>query len=139
MKIVLFIVLIFSTLTAIEYEKSANIVSDKKHKLMWQDDEEVLEYLETYISAEVYCDNLILNGYIDWRVPSLNEMIYILDVSEKRAINKKFQYVKSDFYGTKSSFVEDDFYLWGIDFKTGIIKQGEKTKESYTRCVRDIL
>ena len=74
---------------------------------MWQDNSEVTEYLETAITAKVYCENIILNGYIDWRVPSVNEIINIIDVNEKNAINKKFNYVKANFYSTSSSFKND--------------------------------
>jgi len=124
---------------AFEYEKSNNIVIDKQNNLMWQDNDEVTEYLETAITAKVYCENIILNGYIDWRVPTINELINIIDVNEKNAINKNFQFIKPNFYSTNSSFIEDDELLWAVDFKSGIITTDEKTDENYIRCVRDTI
>ena len=135
MKYIFFIICIFS----LEYEKSNNIVIDKQNKLMWQDNSEVTEYLETAITAKVYCENIVLNGYIDWRVPSINEMINIIDVNEKNAIHKKFKFVKPNIYSTYSTFEDDMDLLWAVDFKTGIITTDEKTDENYIRCVRDMI
>ena len=139
MKYILLIICVFSSLQALEYEKSNNIVIDKQNNLMWQDNDEVTEYLETAITAKVYCENIVLNGYIDWRVPTINEMINIIDVNEKNAINKNFKFIKPNLYSTNSSFIEDDEFLWAVDFKTGAITTDEKTDENYIRCVRDMI
>jgi len=139
MKYILLIICIFSSLHALEYEKSNNIVIDKQNNLMWQDNDEVTEYLETAITAKVYCENIILNGYIDWRVPTINELINIIDVNEKNAINKNFKFIKANLYSTNSIFMEDNEFLWAVDFKTGAIITDEKTDENYIRCVRDII
>lgn len=139
MKYILLFICIFSSLSALEYDKSSNIVIDKENKLMWQDNVEVTEYLETAITAKVYCENIILNGYIDWRVPTINEIINIIDLNEKNAINKNFKFVKPNLYGTNSSFMEDEELLWAVDFKSGVITTDEKIDENYIRCVRDII
>jgi len=123
---------------AIEYEKSENIVIDKGNKLMWQDNNEVTHYLETAVSAKVYCENIILNGYIDWRMPTINEMINILDLNNKNTIHEKFKYINPNIYITNTSFIEDDSLLWAIDFKTGLILKDSKVNSNYIRCIRDI-
>jgi len=139
MKSLLLIICIFSSMSALEYEKSNNIVIDKQNNLMWQDNSEVTDYLETAITAKVYCENIVLNGYIDWRVPSINEIINIIDVTEKNAINKNFKFVKPNLYSTTSSFQDDIELLWAVDFKTGKILTDEKIDENYIRCVRDMI
>lgn len=139
MKYILLVICIFSSISALEYDKSNNIVIDKHNNLMWQDNVEVTEYLETAITAKVYCENIILNGYIDWRVPTINELINIIDLNEKNAINKKFTFVKPNLYSTSSSFKEDNELLWAVDFKSGAILMDEKRNENYIRCVRDII
>lgn len=139
MKYILLIICIFSSMSALEYEKSKNIVIDKQNNLMWQDNSEVTEYLETAITAKVYCENIVLNGYIDWRVPSINEIINIIDVTEENAINKKFKYVKPNLYTTSSSFVDNSEFLWGVNFKSGVIATAEKRDENHIRCVRDMI
>ena len=139
MKYIFLIICIFSSMQALEYEKSKNIVIDKQNNLMWQDNAEVTVYLETATTAKVYCENIILNGYIDWRVPSINEMINIIDVNEKNAINKNFKFIKPNLYSTNSSFRDDDDFLWAVDFKSGIITTDEKSDENYIRCIRDVI
>jgi len=139
MKYLLCLLFISYTLNASEYIKYDNIVIDETNKLMWQDNIEVIEYLENFTTAPVYCENIVLNGYIDWRVPSINEMIKIIDVNETKAINKKFHYVKPALYGTVSTFTANETRMWKVDFSTGQVKIDEKNKESYVRCVRDVL
>ena len=139
MKYLLCLLFISYTLNASEYIKYDNIVIDETNKLMWQDNIEVIEYLENFTTAPVYCENIVLNGYIDWRVPSINELVKIIDVDEKKAINKKFRYIKPTLYGTVSTFATNENRMWKVDFKTGQVKVDEKSKESYIRCVRDIL
>ena len=139
MKYIFFVLYLFSTINALEFEKSKNIVTDTTNAIMWQDNNEVTEYLETSITAKVYCENIILNGYIDWRVPTINELITIIDLTQNNSIHKLFKYVKPNIYSTSSSFIEDDSLLWGVDFKTGSILRDDKENENYIRCVRDIL
>ena len=128
-----------SSIQALEYEKSTNIVIDSQNNLMWQDNIEVTEYLETAITAKVYCENIVLNGYIDWRVPTINEIINIIDLNEKNAINKKFKFVNPNLYSTSSTFIEDTESLWAIDFKSGAIITDKKRNENYIRCIRDMI
>ena len=128
-----------SSIQALENEKSTNIVIDSQNNLMWQDNIEVTEYLETAITAKVYCENIVLNGYIDWRVPTINEIINIIDLNEKNAINKKFKFVNPNLYSTSSTFIEDTESLWAIDFKSGAIITDKKRNENYIRCIRDMI
>jgi len=141
MKYILMMIIIFSFIESknLEYEKSKNIVIDQKNKLMWQDNAEVTQYLETYITAKVYCENTILNGYIDWRVPSIDELINIIDVTNKNSVHKKFQYIMPNIYSTNSTLQSDNKYIWSIDFRSGNILTAKKLSENYIRCVRDIL
>ena len=139
MKYILLMVCLFSSVLSFEYEKSNNIVIDNQNNLMWQDNDEVTVYLETSITAKVYCENIVLNGYIDWRVPTINEIINIIDVDEKNSIDKNFKFLKPNFYSTNSTFIEDQELLWGVNFKSGTITTDKKTNENYIRCVRDII
>ena len=138
MRYLLYMLCIFLFSEAKQFEKSKNIVIDIEHNLMWQDNNEVTQYLETSITAEVYCETMILNGYTDWRVPNIYELLSVIDVKEKNAINKKFLYVNPNIYNTSSSFIENDDFFLGVDFKSGVILTDKKINENYIRCVRDI-
>jgi len=130
--------LFISSLQAVEYEQSENIVVDTKNKLMWQDNDEVTEHLETFVSAKVYCENIILNGYIDWRVPTVEEVVKIIDVTNNTSVSKEFQNIEPKIYTTSTSFVENFGYIWAVDFEIGKILTVDKMDMNYIRCVRDI-
>lgn len=132
------VLLFVSSLQAIEYEQSKNIVVDSKNKLMWQDNDEVAQHLETFVSAKVYCEHIILNGYIDWRVPTIDEVVKIIDVTNKIPVAKEFQNMQPKIYTTSSTFVEDSALIWAVDFDIGKILTVDKMDMNSIRCVRDI-
>lgn len=56
------------------------IVTDNNTNLMWQQipsDDQM-----TYEQAVEYCENLVLGGYDDWRLPTSKEMFNLSDFSE---------------------------------------------------------
>jgi hypothetical protein len=139
MKYLFLVLCFFLFVDADEYTSSLNIVTDTERNIMWQDNREVTEYLETFITAEVYCDSIVLSGYIDWRVPTIYELLNIIEVNEKNAVHKAFKYVSKGTYNTSSTFIENSESFLGVDFTTGKILNDKKMNENYIRCVRDIL
>jgi len=141
MKYIILMIVFFVHINAneISYTKVKNSVIDEKNRLMWQDNSEVKKYLETFVTAKIYCENTVLNGYIDWRVPSIQELQQIVDLSNSNAIDKKFKYIQAGLYQSKSLFVKDTRYVWIVDFNTGKSTLSLAKDEKYIRCVRDIL
>ena len=124
--------------STIEYEKSINIVTDHTNQLMWQDNNEVIEYQENYTTSQVYCDTLILNGYIDWRVPSIKELQMIVDLTNENSINENFKFIISKYYNTVTQFEGDKTSHWVVDFKSGKTLYDFKKDLKHVRCVRDV-
>ena len=62
-------------------ELSPTVVLDKKTNLMW----ESISSYATHDKKEAaeYCKMLVLNSIEDWRVPSLHEVLSIVDYSKK--------------------------------------------------------
>jgi hypothetical protein len=86
-------------------------------------------YWKTAITA---CEELILNGYSDWYLPSKDELNAIfVDVKQLGlgSFNKKYTC-----YWSSSN--EDDSNAWFIDFSNGRIKYGEKYSGFNVRPVR---
>lgn len=129
----------FHFLFSNQFKKIQNVVIDKKQNIMWQDNLESTEYLEDITLAKTYCDNLILNGYIDWKMASVKQLQNIVDITKKDiAIKSEFKFTTPTKYWTKTPFVEDKNKYWYIDFKTGEISYSD-IKNRYTiRCIRDI-
>jgi hypothetical protein len=67
----------------IRFERNAtkNIVTDHERGLMWQDETDT--WLDSWYGAKRHCTALTLGDYNDWRVPSYDELIHILDLDGK--------------------------------------------------------
>ena len=139
MKIYILLFIISLSSFANSFEKSINIVTDTTTNLMWQDNLESTQYLEDITMAKTYCDNLILNGYIDWRMATIEELETIIDVSNKdMAIKKEFKYTTATQYWTQSQNITEQNMFWYIDFKTGAVNFDARDNKYTVRCVRDI-
>ena len=60
------------------YVKKDDYILDKKQHLMWENSSSVA-VKKRFVDAEESCKNLSLAGHSDWRLPSLPEVINILD------------------------------------------------------------
>lgn len=139
MKILFLFFIITISLFANNFEKSINIVTDTTAKIMWQDNLESTQYLEDITMAQTYCENLILNGYIDWKMASIEQLETIIDIANKDVtIRKEFQYTTPTKYWSKSRFIKNKNQFWYVDFKTGIVKFDKKESKYTVRCIRDL-
>ena len=121
--------------------KSGSYVLDKTNNKMWQDTEENVKLLFSQDGAEKYCKNLRLEGYEDWRVPTVEEYRQILDMSRKEElkVSRKFTYVQADDYWaidrTWRNFGQYGYYVF---FKSGAFYYQNRTYPKYIKCVRDL-
>lgn len=119
-------------------------VFDTKTGLMWMqengDDGEDMTF-ETALSL---CDTLSFASYNDWRLPSRNEMISLLEayIDDSESFSSTFPFPDSEkkAYWTSSSCpgLTDSDYAWQISFKTGAVSIaiGDYTNENFFRAVR---
>jgi hypothetical protein len=139
MKSLIIIFLFLTSLYSNNFEKSVKSVIDKTNNIMWQDDIEVTQYLENITFAKLYCEELILNGYIDWRVPTIEQLQSIVDVTQKSpTINKLFEYSSKNQYWSNTPFILDKQSYWYIDFNTGVRSYDKNSQTFNIRCIRDI-
>ena len=128
------------------------VVTDTSRGLMWQDNNATFQL--KWKNAIKYCENLELpqGGYIDWRLPNINELGTLVDYTKKDpAISSKFKNTLSEKYWS-STTVSYSYHLndaFVINFFLGI-QWFESSKEDgisflngsgfsiYTRCVRDV-
>jgi predicted ATPase len=133
----LFFIIVVS-IFANDFEKSLNIVTDKTTNIMWQDNLESTQYLENITMAKTYCENLILNGYIDWKMATIKQLQTILDITNKNTtIKKEFQYTTQSKYWSKSNYIVNKNQFWYIDFKTGIVNFSTRDNQYTVRCIRE--
>jgi hypothetical protein len=139
MKNFIFIFIICTSIFANDFEKSTNIVIDKTSNIMWQDNQESTQHLEDITMAKTYCENLILNGYIDWKMATIEQLQSIIDITNKEiAVKKEFQYTSASKYWSMSNNIINTNQFWYVDFKTGIVNFSTKNDKYTVRCIRDI-
>ncbi|EDZ62221.1 hypothetical protein CBGD1_136 [Sulfurimonas gotlandica GD1] len=116
---------------------SANIVVDKKTVLVWQDDNDAKSVVKDWESAKKYCNNLTLQGYDDWFLPTAEQLLTITDKNiYLPSIKKEFKNVTSSTYWSSSVNVSDSKYAWNVNFSGGNSGSSSKTDKNYLRCAR---
>jgi Protein of unknown function (DUF1566)/Bacterial Ig domain len=131
-----------------------SVVTDNKNYLDWQDnynDNGGSVKQTTFYDSIGYCNNLILAGYDNWRLPTLNEMSML--IQEEKGTSKFINTVLEDnnlggvdySYWTSASNISGE-YAWMVDMKNSLYgygylfgqeKIGKKDTEASVRCVRD--
>lgn len=120
---------------------------DSKQNLMWQDNQEAITimkywwiwdpkidngYLDTSgDTAATYCENSILAGYNDWRLPTIEELNHLY--SDK----KNLKHVASSYYWsstTDENYERDAFVVY---FGDGSVDSYGKRNRERLRCVRN--
>jgi hypothetical protein len=115
----------------------ANTFVDKDTKLMWQDNYESKSKQKTWEGAKQYCQDLSLDGYDDWYLPTVEQLLTITDKSESNpAIKNGIQNITSSNYWSASPLLSYSSLAWLVFFKFGNSSYSYKTDEYYVRCAR---
>ncbi len=135
MRKVLIIALVFSSLMA-----ETTIIKDPRTNLMWEDTPHVKNIKITQPKAAKYCSSLVLGGLKNWRLPSIKELLSIVDYKRiSPALLKEFSYVEDEsFYWTHTVVSDESDAFWGVNFKRGASSKASEYYDRYVRCVRDI-
>ncbi len=119
-------------------DNTKSIVTDNNTGLMWQDDADT--FAMNWAAALAYCEDKVLGGYSDWRLPNLRELISIRDESTYQpSISSVFQNTSSfNQHWTSTSYQVFDGTLaaWVVWFDYGIATYADKTDNANIRCVR---
>lgn len=82
--------------------------------------------------AAKYCDELAINGYSDWYLPSKEELDLIYWPLSQQTVDE----FKALGYGYWSSTEYDKSLAWGQGFHTGVQGRIEKTEQFLVRAIR---
>ena len=137
MRYFFYILLFIYPLIASNYVKSENVVIDIKKNLMWQDNIDNIQYTSNWTLAKEYCSSLTLNGYTDWKLPTIKELQQIVDINKaKPAVNDQFKFTEPSSYWSNSQDLTNKNYAWYVGFKTGATFKDSKDYDCYIRCIR---
>ncbi|MCI0529413.1 MAG: DUF1566 domain-containing protein [Nitrospira sp.] len=120
--------------------KGDHVVIDQATGLMWQ--QSGSSYLVTWEKAKDYIDSLNRKhyaGYLDWRLPTIEELTSLLEPTEKNGN----LYIDSVFDPTQiwcwsADWVPASQSVWGVYFALGFVSNGLLTNPLYIRAVRSI-
>lgn len=113
------------------------VVIDTDSRLIWQDDISSKTVRKSLMDAKNYCYKLTLANFTNWRLPSIEELEMIADISRSSpAINKEFKNVKSDFHISSSPRLSDIDTILYMDFNNGHKYEASRRGKGYVRCVR---
>ena len=105
--------------------------------LQWQDDSRVLSVKKTWSAAQNFCNSLVNEGKMDWRLPTYSELASLVDYNQYNpAISDKILHSVSKVYWSKTRCKHKQYKAWGIHFRTGVTGFYFQSRRNYVRCVR---
>jgi hypothetical protein len=118
--------------------KMNNIVKDTKLGLIWQDSKSTKIRKKRWEDGKQYCANLTLSGANNWRLPSYNELLSIVNYSRHEpSIVKPFRNTnKTGYYWTSTDVITNAAYAWYVSAQFGLTYTYSKDEVCYIRCVR---
>ncbi len=120
------------------YAATQYTVTDKKTRLVWQKSDD--DSKRSWSDAVSYCDQLVLGGKSDWRLPRIDELRTLIDYTRfLPAIDPSFQgHTNADYWTiTELTTPIPMGYKWIVDFQSGSDGWLAETSANYVRCVRN--
>ena len=125
------------------YTRSNDVVTDLSTNLMWQD-QNISTSLNLNEGAS-YCQGLELNSYTDWRLPTIQELLSLIDYSREYLLLDPI--IKYNFYVSEGHYMSSTRYSatgphgdsnWYINFYSGLKDIDSIRYDQVVRCVRNI-
>lgn len=116
------------------------VVLDSEQKLMWFDTKDAVTLELSHKEAVPYCENSNYAQFTNWRLPTAEEFVTIVDKKNtKTYINKAFRYnVPTGYWALKAHVRTFWFYADYMNFISGTVYYDNRNKKKFIRCVRDI-
>lgn len=110
-------------------------ITDEVTKLIWQQGVPATRY--NWVKAKEYCKDLALADYNDWRLPSIIELVSVVDLSQLISTfnHTYFPSTPSDMFWSSSPFVGSSSFAWGVTFHHGYSTSVDVSILNYVRCV----
>jgi len=109
-------------------------VTDHRTGLVWEQADD--GQTRNWDAANQYCDDLVLGGHSDWRLPSMDELQTLIDLSRHHPAIDPMFFCRSGNYWSSSSVAGYTEAAWFADFSYGYLDWLTKPLTYYVRCVR---
>jgi RHS repeat-associated protein len=127
-------------------DAAKQVVVDNDNGLMWQDAPENASTKLDWASSIQHCEASTFAGFSDWRLPNINELLYVLPNSVF-AHQTELVFPPGEYWDYEASFRQpywssttnfrDDEQAWAIESASFNSERFSKTDQYYVRCVRD--
>jgi len=141
MKKIILIIFGIDILLSAHFIRTNGIVKDTRTHLEWQDNynstaDKITKY--SWMNAISYCENLVIDGKSDWRLPNKKELVTIIDYKiYNPSINSTFQKSFPGNYWSSTSVYPQHLKAWTVYFYAGFMSpEYNKTSSFSVRCVR---
>lgn len=122
--------------TKIEKFSNSTFVNDG---LMWQDNKDTVAKQFNTLESRIYCKNLVLANRKDWRTPTYDELLSLIDYKKiNPASLDKIKYIIPNKYWSSSKSITTKNNYWYVDFKEGTTNFSLDMEKYNIRCVREI-
>ncbi len=116
-------------------KNSTNTVKDNYTGLIWQKKDDGVK--RNWKEAKRYCSNLSLDGSSDWRLPTMEELYYLGDMTKfKPAIDSNYFDIENSYYWSATAYKNDSSFAWLVYFKHGNDRWDGKSLKGLALCVR---
>lgn len=111
-------------------------VTDNNNSLIWQREDD--KTMRSWSDAGTYCDNLVLGGQSEWRLPSDWELLSIVNygVDSPSIDILVFPNTRSSCYWSSITHKQNSSLGWCLHFDRGQLSAYDKTNSYNVRCVK---
>jgi hypothetical protein len=111
-------------------------VTDNVTGLVWQQSAPLIQYTQT--AALAHCTSLSLGGHADWRLPSVVELVSIVDSSTYNPSidGTVFPGTPVDYFWSSTQYAGAADSAWGVYFNNGYTDYNGVSIIYSVRCVR---
>ena len=114
------------------YVEAEPVVTDNNTGLIWQGSEAPGTY--TFHQAVSYCADLVYGGYSDWRMPNVEELVYLNDYENGKPI-----FITSNYFWSSVSYPTNkslDINIEFLYYRGPYLGEQDKTSTLHVICVR---
>ena len=130
-------ILLFSSILFAQDNGEFEILKDSKTGLTWQSGENDTNKMK-YDWAVTYCENFQASGLKDWRLPTVKELITLIDYQkEDPATSVEFETINPSYYWSSNLSASYKQRVWGVNFKNGAVSLYKRSYSTHVRCVHD--